>query len=408
MRVIVVGAGIGGLVLAQGLKAAGVAVTVHERDRALSDTGGYRLHLTPEAAGVLRRRLPPPVFQALLASSTGSRSLRQFGVLDHRLRTVARIPLEDDGEHLMIGRIPLRRLLGHGLGESIRFGSEFTGLEHHPDGTVTAVFADGTRETGDVLVGADGARSRVVTALTGRPTARLLAAHGLAGRAPLDDAVRSGMPDALHRGPAFAVAPDGVAVFLTLHDPSTAPVAPLACREVGPILEPGYVLWGVVVPAGTATATSDVNGPSVLASARHLLRDFAPWTRTLLDRSDPAHATRFPYYAADPDADLTPWQVGAVTALGDAVHAMPPTGGRGASTAVVDADVLIDHLTRSGSTSIPLALHDFQRAMARHAPPALRESLQPLLWQQRTSGRLGRVFLRTALAVAGTVGSARR
>ncbi|MFD5827255.1 FAD-dependent oxidoreductase [Lentzea sp. NPDC060358] len=396
MRVIVVGAGIGGLVLARGLRAAGAEVVVHERDSSLADTGGYRLHLTPEAAGVLRRRLPPPVFQALLAGTAGARSFREFGVLDHRLRPVARLPLDDAGEHLMIGRIPLRRLLGHGLGAAIRFGSEFTGLVHDSGGTVTAEFADGTRETADLLVGADGARSRVVTALTGRPAARRLAAHGLAGRAPLDDAVRSGLPDALLRGPAFAIAPSGVVVFLTLHDPSTAPVAPEACREVPPIVEPGYVLWGVVVPAGTPASNS-----SALASARHLLDGFAPWVHTLLDLSDPAQTTRFPYYAADPDADLTPWQAGAVTALGDAVHAMPPTGGRGASTAILDADVLTDHLSRPG-TPIPLALHDFHRAMALHAPPAVRESLQPLLWQQRVSGRVGRVVLRSALALAGT------
>ncbi len=46
MKVAVVGAGIGGLCLAQGLRRNGIEVTVYERDDALSSRGqGYRVHL---------------------------------------------------------------------------------------------------------------------------------------------------------------------------------------------------------------------------------------------------------------------------------------------------------------------------------------------------------------------------
>ncbi|MGW5714586.1 FAD-dependent oxidoreductase [Amycolatopsis sp. NPDC003865] len=417
MRVIVVGAGVGGLVLAQGLRRAGIEVTVHERDTELALTGGYRLHLNPAATAALRRRLPAPLFQAVLASSSGSRSSRQFGILDHRLRQLARIPRGDDGEHLMIGRIPLRRLLGHGLREEIRLGAEFTGFAHDPDGSVTAEFADGSRETADVLVGADGARSAVLTALTGAATARKLATFGLAGSAALDAEIRSAMPPALRHGPAFALAPDGTAVFLTLHDPATAPIAAQACRDVPAIVEPGYVVWGVVVPTVGDDAAGDA---PPLAEARRLLAGFAPWMHAVLDRSDPAQATRFSHYAADPAADLTPWPVQAVTALGDAVHAMPPTGGQGASTAIRDADLLTGHLVRaagghrdevagSSPRGLPVAtaLHDFHRDMTRYAVPALRESLQPLRWQRWLAAPAARPLLHTAFAIAGTAAALR-
>ncbi|MFD4791556.1 FAD-dependent oxidoreductase [Streptomyces sp. NPDC058459] len=426
----VIGAGMGGLVLAQGLRNAGIEVTVHERDTALEQTGGYRLHVNPAAVDVLRRRLPTPVFQAVVASSTGPESFRQFGVLDHRLRQVARIPRGRDGEHLMIGRVALRRLLGHDLAEVIRFGSEFTGLEHNADGTVTAMFADGTRDTADVLVGADGARSRVVAALAGRFTARKLKAFGLAGKAPLSREIRSDLPSALRYGPAFAVAPTGTAVFLTLHDPATASPTPRAHQRVSPIIEDGYVLWSVVVPdpaALSAAPAAEHGRPDVLASARHLLTGFAPWTHTVLDRTDPAQAGRFDYYAADPEADLTPWQSGAATAIGDAVHAMPPTGGQGASTAIRDADLLISQLTglhdstgthpcagpernRSGTggDTVTAALHTYQQSMTRYAVPALRESLQPLRWQQRLTSPLARPLLHAVLAITGSASHLRR
>nr|WP_052477565.1 NAD(P)/FAD-dependent oxidoreductase [Kibdelosporangium sp. MJ126-NF4]CTQ98471.1 Salicylate hydroxylase (EC 1.14.13.1) [Kibdelosporangium sp. MJ126-NF4] len=407
MRVLVIGAGIGGLVAAQGLRAAGMDVQVHERDTDLARTAGHRLHLNPPAVDVLRRRLDPPVFQALMASAPHPRAFRQFTVLDHRLRALARLPRGDDGDHLLIGRIPLRRLLGHGLDDVVRLGSEFVGLHQDPEGTVTARFADGSTDTADVLVGADGARSRVVAALTGSPTSQVLPSSGLAGRAALTDAVRAGLPHDLSVGPAFVLGPDGTAIFLSLHDPATAPIAADTCREVAAIVEPGYVLWGIIVPT-TITESGPVTGTAALHRARDLLPGWSTWVHTLLDNSDPAQITQFPFYAADPDADLTPWQVKATTALGDAVHAMPPTGGQGAATAIRDADVLVQHLAEAhDKRAVALTLHNYQRAMARHAVPALRESLQPVRWQQHLTSRAGRPMLRALLPLVGAAAGLR-
>ncbi|MDO5753951.1 MAG: FAD-dependent oxidoreductase [Arthrobacter sp.] len=57
MRVVVVGAGIGGLACAQGLVQRGLDVQVAERDAGLAMTGGYKLHLGVPAA-LRGRRLP--------------------------------------------------------------------------------------------------------------------------------------------------------------------------------------------------------------------------------------------------------------------------------------------------------------------------------------------------------------
>jgi 2-polyprenyl-6-methoxyphenol hydroxylase-like FAD-dependent oxidoreductase len=88
----------------------------------------------------------------------------------------------------------------------------------------------------------------------------------------------------------------------------------------------------------------------------------------------------FGFHAADPDTDLTPWPSGPVTALGDAVHAMPPTGGRAAATAVRDADLLVRELTGGGPPVA--AVHAYERAMPAYAVDAVRESLGPLRWMR--------------------------
>jgi 2-polyprenyl-6-methoxyphenol hydroxylase-like FAD-dependent oxidoreductase len=54
-HVVVIGGGIGGLCLAQGLRKAGVPVSVYERDRTpTSRLQGYRIHVSPRGAGSLR------------------------------------------------------------------------------------------------------------------------------------------------------------------------------------------------------------------------------------------------------------------------------------------------------------------------------------------------------------------
>ncbi|ALG09576.1 FAD-dependent oxidoreductase [Kibdelosporangium phytohabitans] len=378
VRVVVIGAGIGGLVLARALRDAGLDVRVHERDTDLAHTGGYRLHLDTRACAVLRRRLPPALYQALVASSAGPGAFRQFSVFDHTMRQLLTLPQDPTDEHLLIGRIPLRQLLAHDLGDIVRLDSRFVAHSSVPGQPVTAHFADGRTEPADVLVGADGARSQVVAGLAGRPGARTLLARGIAGRSPLTDAIRSALPQVLLSGPAFVAGPRGTAVFLSAHDPRTSAIAPDVCRDVAPILEPGYVLWGI---------TTTVDTPrhwSAMDSARALLSGWSGEMRSLLDATDPADVTEFPYLAADPGSDLTPWPAGRVTALGDAVHAMPPTGGQGAATAILDADLLTKRLTEAyrGDSTPALAIHDFQREMSGYATAAIRESLQPLRWQR--------------------------
>ncbi|MGC5013765.1 FAD-dependent oxidoreductase [Streptosporangium sp. DT93] len=408
MRVLIIGAGMGGLTLAQALRRNGIDVVVHERDRALEATGGYRLHLDDRACAALRRRLAPDHYQALLASSAGPQAFTRFAVADHRMRLLFTEPRERASETLMIGRIPLRRLLAHGLDDALRLGSEFTGHRTHPDGTVTASFADGGTDHGDLLVGADGVGSRVARALAGRPTSLPAGVSGIAGRTALTAATRPLIPALLARGPALAFGPGGVGLFLTVHDPgSGAAVDPATCTEIAPITEPPTLIWGALAPERTYPGRPrELDGAGLVRLADSTLRGWDEAVRALVRAADPATAAFFAFHTADPDADLTPWPAGAVTALGDAVHAMPPTGGRAAATAIRDADVLAEELllVRDGQSTIPLAVHRFQNRMAGYAGEAVRTSMQPLRWIHRLATpagtRASRVALPTVAAAA--------
>ncbi|GAA3226022.1 hypothetical protein GCM10017691_15270 [Pseudonocardia petroleophila] len=92
------------------------------------------------------------------------------------------------------------------------------------------------------------------------------------------------------------------------------------------------------------------------------------------------------------------------------MHAMPPTGGRAAATAVRDADLLATHLldVRAGTSTIPLAVRAYEQRMPSYAVGAIRESLAPLAWIRRLAAPRTRLPARAGLAALAAVRRWRR
>ncbi|MDT7552112.1 MAG: hypothetical protein QOI16_648, partial [Pseudonocardiales bacterium] len=168
LRVMIIGGGIGGLTLGHALAAAdGVEVQIYERNRAAADwLDGYRININPHGSRALHQCLPPPLWEAFVATSTTPPGGITFRT--EQLRELFTITRDDmtggspdpaDGQY-GVSRIVLRNLLLTGLDDHVRFGAEFERYSVATDGTVTAHFADGSTATADVLVGADGANSR--------------------------------------------------------------------------------------------------------------------------------------------------------------------------------------------------------------------------------------------------------
>ena len=163
----IIGGGIGGLCLAQGLRRAGIGVTVYERTQARTDwLQGYRIHINPDGSRALYNSLPPAVWQRF--RDTVSANDGGFGFateqLDDLLRFAGSEILPEAGPadaHYGASRITLREVLLSDLDDVVRLGKTFERYETGVDGRVTAYFSDGTSATADVLIGADGANSRV-------------------------------------------------------------------------------------------------------------------------------------------------------------------------------------------------------------------------------------------------------
>jgi 2-polyprenyl-6-methoxyphenol hydroxylase-like FAD-dependent oxidoreductase len=164
LRIAVVGAGLGGLCLAQGLLRAGADVTVYERDTALAGRRqGYRLHVDARAGLALQA--------CLQGQATCSRPSTRLAVVTEQLRVLREQGTGDSAADAYapatlstsVNRLTFREVLARGMDGRIEFGRELVGYEtgDAAGGGVRLRFADRGSAEADVLVGADGVGSVV-------------------------------------------------------------------------------------------------------------------------------------------------------------------------------------------------------------------------------------------------------
>jgi 2-polyprenyl-6-methoxyphenol hydroxylase-like FAD-dependent oxidoreductase len=405
MRVVIVGGGIGGLTLAHGLRRRGVEVSVHERDSTPSARWeGYRIHIDRLGHRALRACLPDPQWQAFLETAGRDGGMTLLTEQLEELMAARFEPVDAGGaadeDHHSVDRRVLRRILLSGLGDSVHLGAEFVGYETEPDGRVAAVFADGSRATGDVLVGADGAGSRVRRQYLPDTGRHETGAVGIGHQVYLDDDTRAWLPEAMTRGMTLTSAP-GAMLFTAVFEPregTAGRLTDLGVTDV-PELAP-YVLAALVVDphALPADPVELENGPDPEALPRAVDRIVAGWhptVRRLLTEADPASRGVQVFRASTPTPS---WSPSRVTVLGDAIHQMPPVGGMGGNTALRDASLLSRLLAEAGPDPVP-AIAAYEAEMREYAYPVVAESVARQE-DNLHAGRGRRIGTRTALRVA--------
>ncbi|WP_431874935.1 FAD-dependent oxidoreductase [Micromonospora marina] len=412
LQVMIIGGGIGGLCLAQGLRRAGVAVTVHERTRARTDwLQGYRIHINPDGSRALRACLPPANWQAFL--DTVSVDGGGFAFTTEQLTDLVRLTADEitptgdpDGRHYGVSRISLREVLLTGLDDVIHLGREFTRYERTADGRVVAHFADGGSAEADVLVGADGANSRVRRQLL--PHARRIDTGivAIAGKRRLDGAT---LPRALTHDTNLVIPRDRGSLFTAVWHPDRRAVVPAGDAPREFLLDDAapFVLWGysdaaTAFPAGVESLSGADLQRLVLARTG----GWAPALRDLIDGSDPGTVNALRVRSATP---VDAWPTTSVTLLGDAIHNMTPMAGIGANTALRDAELLCRRLAEvdAGGAALLPALRDYERRMLDYGFAAVRQSLRNAR-QAGSDSRLGRAAFRAMMRLTGAVPPMRR
>jgi 2-polyprenyl-6-methoxyphenol hydroxylase-like FAD-dependent oxidoreductase len=369
----VIGAGTGGLVLAHGLRASGIAVRVFERDHNLTERAlGYRLTINVRGARALQSCLPKANFEHYVAASAKTSTAVSF--FDHKLRRllIVEVPNSEQTDPCAarpISRVALRRILAEGLEDTVAYGKTFQSFEKTPGGQIIARFEDGSSAEGDVLVGADGAASRVRRQLL--PDAERVET-GLVmvmGKVPLDPSVRREVPSAVLKGPTLVLGPGGCAMFSGAVEYPPGQGSDHDREE--------YVMWGFSAnhdSFGLATRAGEVALADARAAVLAQMTDWNPSLYRLVECSDTSSLSSFAVKSSVP---VAPWATSRVTLLGDALHNMTPFRGIGANTALRDAVLLRDALVDvvAGRRDVLIALADYEREMIGYGFAAVRASL---------------------------------
>ncbi len=319
LRVVVVGAGMGGLTTALAMQKAGYEVEVYDRVSELRPAGAG-ISLWSNGVKVLNRlglgeeivRIGGPMEHMAYYDKAGE-LLTGFS-LSPLIERVGQAPYP-------VTRTDLQQMLLDAVGtENIQLNKKCVAVEQ-TDEKAIAIFEDGQRVAADVVVGADGTHSVIRTHLLEQPSERRYVGYvNWNGLVPVSDDLAP---------------PNSWDIYVG--DGQRASLMPVGGDRF-------YFFLDVPLPKGTDNNSDHYR--------EELSKHFAGWAKpvqTLIERLEPEKTNRVEIHDIEPLPALVK---GRIALIGDAAHSTAPDLGQGGCQAMEDAWILANCLS---TTNISVA-----------------------------------------------------
>lgn len=373
-KILIIGAGLGGLALAQGLVKAGFYPTVFERDEnPTSRPQGYRISIRSLGMHALAALLPPEKINRLSKAKITDVG-DGFTCANEKMEPFFSIPQGQDAAVQFL-RTELRSLLQEGI--DIKWNKRLVMFEDNGE-QVIAHFEDGSHAAGGLLVGCDGGGSIV------RKLLPSVYGNNLGSIPNVVDSNRAILGGQIDRTPEWddllPLNKTGLVRFL---GPNSHYLGVCFSERAD---RSSTIFWAF------SEEIQDFDAPwyqfdqglecrkRVLSHCKQLMEN-EPWHENLkkLIHVTPEKEIMAPWLVRTtqfPDSDRFPIaSTGRVTLLGDAAHAMPTEKGLGGNNVLEDARLLSVLLaTSSHSIEWPGLIGKYEREMFARARTAVQES----------------------------------
>jgi 2-polyprenyl-6-methoxyphenol hydroxylase-like FAD-dependent oxidoreductase len=324
-KVLIVGAGVGGLTLAIALQRLGFEVEIYEKASKLQPIG-WGLALAPNALLALRQiDLDKSVIQA-------GHKVCQVQMKTWQGKILKEVPLSALEEKLgnsvvTINRGRLHQILLAAIDESkLHIGNKATSYKEY-DTQVILTLENGQEVEGDLLVGADGIHSMVRRQLF--PNSQLHYSGYTAWRGICES------KNLLKDGTYLSILGRGIRFGCTHNGDGTL------CWYATYLTSPGKTI---------------VDSPQALVLKRY--HDWCFPVCEIIASTHNSSIIQTDVYDADP---LVTWSSQHVTLLGDAAHPMTPDMNQGAASAIEDAIILANSLQFSSTLHEGIQLYESYR-----------------------------------------------
>lgn len=385
LPILIIGAGVASLTLAQGLHRRSIPFRIFERDiNVTARAQGYRFRLDPEGASALEEVFTPELWNLFKRTCgkldpTASNGLR-LNALTGEETEIPQINPGPGGLRRLpqhsyaVDRTTLRCVLLQGLEDYIAFGMEFQSFEEDPD-FITAHFSNGPSVKGSLIVGAEGLHSRVRKQLL--PDMVPLDAEGrvVYGKTLLTEDFRVNFEQkALERMSLVwdktQVPETRLLLEAMVFDRSTTCSVPLP---------DDYVYWVLIMHRDTLIQMniSDeqfvrMTSEEAVKLSKDVTKHWATSIRSLFQHQNAPQTSSIRTLSMHPDIPV--WATNArVTFIGDAAHVMPPTGAAGAATAIQDGASLCRKVSGGGICAQSIA--KYEQDMRERAKEWITKSL---------------------------------
>lgn len=339
LKVVVIGAGIGGLTAGIALTQAGYEVEIYDRVQDLRPVGAG-ISLWSNGVKVLNRL----GLGNQIAQIGGEMNRMEYRTkTGDLLNTIDLLPLmEAVGQRpYPVARRDLQSMLLDAFPGAVHLGHLCTGVEEDNTG-VTAFFDNGHQARGDLVVAADGVRSILRTYVLGRAVEPAYGGYiNWNGLIPMD----------------AAIAPSDHWVIY-VGDHKRASVMPVAGDRF-------YFFLDVPLPKGTPA-----NPETYQADLKDYFQGWAEPVQRMIDGIDPATVARPEIHDVGP---IERFVNGRVALLGDAAHATCPDLGQGGCQAMEDGLVLARYL-KTTNLGVEDALKRYDRERTERANAVVRKA----------------------------------